>query len=237
MIQSLDRNTGDISVIIPVYNHGNYLGQALESVLGQSYSVSEIIVVDDGSTDDSVAVAKKFSGVTVLKKAHGGIAMARNAGLQQARGAFIAFLDADDLWHRDKLKLQMEVLGRDTDLDMVFAHVRQFFSPDLNELERGKNKIDREIISGCIAGTLLAHRKCFETVGFFSEELRSGEFIDWYARAQDAGLRDRILPEVLYERRIHSTNHGIRERHSRSDYFRVLKDSIDRRRQQKSSEL
>ncbi len=237
MIQSFSPCCAQISVIVPVYNHENYLGQALESILNQSLSAREIIVVDDGSTDSSASVADKFLGVRVLRKSHAGVAMARNAGVQDARGDFIAFLDADDLWHHDKLKLQMDILNRESNLQMVFSHVRQFFSPDLSEEDRQKNKIDREILSGCTAGTLLARRECFEKVGLFSEHLRSGEFIDWYARAQYLGLKDHMLQEVLYERRIHNSNHGIRERHSRSDYFRVLKDAIDRRRQQKSSGL
>lgn len=219
-----------ISVIVPVFNHEAYIPMALRSAIEQSFPAHEIIVVDDGSTDGSAAAAAEFPGVKVLRKANGGIGAARNTGLRAASGDAFAFLDADDIWHPEKLRVQREAILRRPDLDMVFSMARQFLSPDLSEEERKRRKLDQEVVPGRIIWTMLIRRKSFEKVGEFREDLRSAEFVDWYARAQSLGLVDDMLPDILYERRIHATNHGIRERSARSDYFRALKASIDRKR-------
>lgn len=226
----MNRALERISVIVPVYNHEKYIGEALRSALAQSYPAHEIIVVDDGSRDDSAKVAAEFEGVRVLKKTNGGIAAARNSGLDVASGDAFAFLDADDRWSIDKLRLQREAMLRRPELDMVFCMARQFFSPDLSDAERNRRKIDREIVPARIAWGMLIRRESFERVGEFREDLRSAEFVDWYARAQTLGLKEDLLSEVLYERRIHASNHGIRERDSRTDYFKALKAAVDRKR-------
>src|SRR5436305_1029668 len=96
---TLDNNQPMISVIIPVYNGERYLGEAIESVLAQSYHWLEIILVDDGSTDGSATVAKQFSpAVQVVRQPNLGAGAARNRGIALAQGEFLAFLDADDLW-------------------------------------------------------------------------------------------------------------------------------------------
>ena len=98
-----------VSVIIPAYNAAPYLAETLASVFAQSYPDYEIIVVDDGSTDDTLAVLEQFADrITLIRKPNGGPASARNAGLRQARGELLAFLDGDDLWLPDKLAAQVE---------------------------------------------------------------------------------------------------------------------------------
>ncbi len=219
-----------ISVIVPVYNHEAYVAQALRSALDQSFPAHEILLVDDGSTDGSAAVAAGIPGVKVLRRPNGGIGAARNTGLRAATGDAFAFLDADDRWHPDKLRLQREALLCRPELDMVFSMARQFLSPDLSEAERAQRKVEQEVVPGRMAGTMLIRRGSFERVGEFRGDLRTAEFLDWYARAQALGLKDEMLPEVLYERRIHAANHGVRERGARGDYFRALKASIDLKR-------
>lgn len=102
-----------ISVILPVFNRGYCLGATLQSVLAQTFTDFEVIVVDDGSTDDTVAVARSFGGrVQVLTQANRGASAARNAGIRQARGQWLAFQDSDDFWHPKKLERQMAVLQK-----------------------------------------------------------------------------------------------------------------------------
>lgn len=226
----MDQAPSRVSVIIPVYNHANYIAAALESVLAQSRPAYEIIVVDDGSQDGSPEIAQRYPQVRLFKKPNGGIASARNAGLRSATGDSLAFLDADDFWMPDKLRLQREAFARRPDLDMVFGTVRQFLSPDLTEKERAQRKIEQEILPGRSPGSLLVRRASFDKVGEFHEGLRNAEFVDWYARAKALSLKDEMLPDIVYERRIHAANHGIRERESRVDYFRVLKAAVDRRK-------
>src|SRR3954451_23570366 len=102
-----------VSVIIPVHNGAKYLRAALESVFAQTYSPFEVIVVDDGSVDESGVIAQSFNDVRYIHQANQGVAAARNNGIGAARGEFLAFLDQDDLWTTEKLKLQMGYLMKD----------------------------------------------------------------------------------------------------------------------------
>ena len=99
-----------ISVIIPNYNYANFLGEAIESVLKQTYQNFEIFVVDNESSDDSIIVASKYEEfITIVRKQHGGVSSARNLGFSLAKGSYICFLDSDDTWVEDKLEQQMKV--------------------------------------------------------------------------------------------------------------------------------
>ena len=221
-----------VSVIIPVYNGERYLAEAIESVLAQTYRPLEIIVVDDGSTDGSAEVAKRFgSPVRYCFQPNSGAGAARNQGADLARGSFLAFLDADDIWLADKLALQIAAFDADPKMDMVFGHVRQFHSPELlDERARKNTRYAAEIMQGYAPGTLLIKRDAFFRAGPFATNWRVGEFVDWYLKAIEQGLKSLLLPEIVMERRIHTDNMGIREHKHYTDYVRILKASLDRRR-------
>jgi glycosyltransferase involved in cell wall biosynthesis len=220
-----------ISAIIPVFNCERYLTAAIESVLRQSYRTVEIIVVDDGSTDRSGEVAESYGdAVTYVSGTHKGIAAARNTGIAAAQGAFFAFLDADDLWHEDKLVLQMKILDERPDLDLVYCHVLQFISPDIAEESARRIRIPQEVMPGYVPATMLIRRRSFARVGPFGETWQIGEFIDWYLRAGEQGLKSLMMREVLLRRRIHDDNVGMRKLACRTDYVKILKSSLDRRR-------
>jgi hypothetical protein len=121
-------------------------------------------------------------------------------------------------------------------LDMLFGHVEQFISPELPQPAPAEIQKEANIMPGYSTGTLLARREVFRRAGLFSTEFRLGEFLDWYARATDAGLRSAMLPQVLLRRRIHKHNMGVRDRDKRSDYLRVFKASLDRRRKARSED-
>lgn len=220
-----------ISVIIPVYNGERYLAEAIESVLAQTYRPIEIIVVDDGSTDGSADVAQRFPPpVRYRFQPHSGAGAARNRGIGMAQGSFFAFLDADDLWMEDKLMCQTITFGNDPELDMVFGHVRQFHSPELDGNTGKRLRYPAEIMPGYSHVTMLITREAFLRVGPFETKWQAGEFIDWYSRAMEKGLKSVMLPEVVVKRRIHAAHQGIHERRSQADYIRILKAFLDRRR-------
>jgi len=216
-----------VSVIIPVWNGERFLAEAIESVLKQTYAPYEVIIVDDGSTDGSAEVAKSF-GALVRYHIQGkkGAATARNHGVELSRGNFIAFLDADDIWVKDKLARQMKIFLDHPELDMVLGQVRQFYSSASGVIFNEES----EIIPGYVPGTMLIKRASFFRAGRFSTQWRVGEFIDWYLRAEEIGLKSFLLPHVVLMRRIHDANMGIRERTSRIDYVKIVKASLDRRR-------
>jgi len=220
-----------ISVVIGVYNAEPYLAEAVESVLMQDYRPLELIVVDDGSTDGSGEVARRYAEVRLIQQANAGNGSARNTGLQAATGEFLAFLDADDRFAPGKLSLQMRALDEDPDLDMVFGHVQEFVSPELDEETRATIRPPAATPMPWTAPNLmLIRRASFDRVGLFSTTVRVGVTVDWFARADEAGLRHRILPQTVLERRLHTQNNGLRERDARSQYLEVLKAALDRRR-------
>jgi len=222
-----------ISVIIPVYNYERYLGEAIESVLSQTYQDLEVIVVDDGSTDRSGDVAKSFAGrgVRYCQEVHAGIGPARNKGVELAQGEFIAFLDADDRWPLEKIERQLRAFENDPALEMVFGQALQLQNgPAWEAGVRDKNLTVDGMVPGMVPGTMLIKRAAFDRVGKFQGGLKVGEFIDWYARAVELKVRSLVLPELLLWRRIHDSNQGVRERQSVTDYARVLKAKLDRKR-------
>ena len=222
-----------VSVVIPVYNYERYLGEAVESVLGQTYQNLEVIVIDDGSTDQSGEVARSFAdrGVVYCEQVHAGIGPARNKGVELARGEFLAFLDADDRWPLEKLERQLNAFENDPALEMVFGQALQLQNgPAWEAGVRDKNLAVDGMVPGMVPGTMLIKRDAFDRVGNFQGGLKVGEFIDWYARAVELKVRSLVLPELLLWRRIHDSNQGVRERQSVTDYARVLKAKLDRKR-------
>jgi glycosyltransferase involved in cell wall biosynthesis len=227
--------TIDVSVIIPVYNGEQYLAEAIESVLNQFYRPRQVIVVDDGSTDGSANVARRFSEhIQCYSQPNRGAAAARNLGIKNSKGSFLAFLDADDLWTPDKLKLQWQALQGSAPMDMVLGKVKQFISPDVEDECRQRLRKELETMPAYIMGALLIRRETFLRVGLLNENLQIGEFIDWFQRAKDIGLRHHVLDHMIVKRRIHKTNQGITRRDRNKDYISVLKAALDRKRQLKT---
>jgi glycosyltransferase involved in cell wall biosynthesis len=217
-----------VSLVIPAYNAERHLGEALDSVRAQTAPAAEVIVVDDGSTDDTRRWAGHLPGLRWLAQAHAGAAAARNAGAAAATSRFLAFLDADDRWLPERLAIGLAVFAREPDVGLVFGHARQFRGGGPAGVEGVR--VDEAPLPGLVPGALLLRRDTFWRVGPFETTWRVGEFVDWYARAQAQGLRTVVCPEVVLERRVHAGNLGIRERGSKSDYVRILKAALDRRR-------
>lgn len=220
-----------ISVIIPVHNRGQYVTEAIESVLAQTCPATEIWAIDDGSTDKSADVIQGFGDrVHYHYQTNSGAAAARNAGVDLSQGDLLAFLDSDDRWVPEKLALQIAEFEKNPDLAMVFGHVRQFCSPDWPVDQRPR--ITAEVMAGYHVGTLLVRRDVFHQVGPFETQWRVGEFVSWQAKATDMGLPMAMLPEVVMERRLHATNMGRTERAHSQDYLRIVRAALERRRSQ-----
>jgi glycosyltransferase involved in cell wall biosynthesis len=224
-----------VSVIIPVYNGDRYLSEAIESVLQQTYQPLEVIVVDDGSTDNTAAVARQFeNAIRYLYQENGGTAAARNAGIALSQGGFLAFLDADDLWLKNKLEIQMSAFEEQPALDLVSGQVEQFYSPDLDQMLRDTIHCPPDPIPGCIPSALVLKKEAFERVGNFSTVWKVAEFPDWYARATESGIVTHMLSDVVAKRRIHATNKGIQHKQTAQlEYVRILKAALDRKRANK----
>ena len=230
-----EQNSPLVSTIITVYNGKNYLSEAIQSVINQDYPHIDITIIDDGSTDGSREVAQQFgTPVQYYYQNNTGIAAAKNHGIELSKGDFLAFLDADDLWTKNKVQQQMKVFNEDPTLDIVFSHVKQFHSSELSVEEKQKIWCSDELMPGISAGTMLIKRESFFKVGLFDSQWRRGIFVNWYMRASEIGLRTHMLQDIHMWRRLHRTNHGIVNHDKSVDYVRMLKASLDRRRSQTS---
>lgn len=217
----------NVSVVMPMYRSERYVAEAIGSVLAQTAPPLEVIAVDDGSPDRSAEIARTL-GVRVVSRPNGGIGAARNSGIEAARGDVIAFLDADDVFVPRALESQLALLAAG-DHDAVVGHVEQFVSPDLDAGEAAAIRCPSGTRPGGCAGAMLIRREALDRVGGFAEG-PVGEFVEWYARAIDAGVRFGPNPELVLRRRLHRTNTMRQRRSQHGEYARILKQALDRRR-------
>ncbi len=224
-LQSADAET--VSVIVAVYNGERYLAEALQSIVRQSVPAMEILVVDDGSTDESARIAAEFSVIRVLSMEHRGVSAALNLGIRHASGSLLAILDADDRWLPDKSERQLNTLRQRPELDMVFGHVRQFTA---RPTENGMKEVVGAPQPAVHKSSMLIRRTAFDRVGWFSEGKNLHDFLDWYARASESGCVSVVLPEVVFERRVHEHNYGRTDASlQQQSYFKTLRAAIHRR--------
>jgi glycosyltransferase involved in cell wall biosynthesis len=218
-----------VSCIIPVFNGERYLAETLDSVFAQTHAPHEVIVVNDGSTDHTADVAAPYD-VVLLHQANAGHAAARNLGLSAASGDFVAFVDADDLWHPEKLARQLARFAARPELGVVFTHLENFWSPDADPAAKPGDEAFRPL-PGYTSVTMLARREAFARVGPLDVTLKHGNDRDWFIRAAEQGIVMDMLPDVLVRRRLHDANRSAAlGNNSRAEYLRILKASLDRRR-------
>lgn len=219
-----------VSVIIPVHNGGRYLRAALESVFAQTYRPFEVIVVDDGSADDSGVIAQSFSEVRYIPQANQGVAAARNNGIEAARGEFFAFLDQDDLWTPEKLKLQIAYLQSHPDVGYTLTQQQFFLDPGATIPAWFRKELLSEAHTGWVLGTVVVRRTAFEQIGNFATGYSAASDGDWFFRAKAAGISMAVVPELLLLKRIHGGNESARAKEILSELRKVVKSSLDRQR-------
>lgn len=216
-----------ISVIMPCYNAASYIQEAIASVLIQGDWVSELIVIDDASTDGSVDLVLQFAHpkIRLLRCAvNSGIAVARNQGIAVSSGTHLAFLDADDWWPNNRLAMMQAALGNGK---WCFGQIEHFYSPELQPMP---SKPLPPIQTGYFASAMLVSHSFFDSVGPFNPQLRVGEFIDWFDRARAISPHPVVLDEVVLRRRIHRSNSSLTSQQHVNDYLKVAALAIARKR-------
>lgn len=207
-----------ISVIIPTYNRAHYICEAIDSALAQTYKNIEIIVVDDGSTDNTKDIIHQLynSKVTYILQKNAGPSSARNNGIKHSKGDLIAFLDSDDVWLPEKLEKQVKLIDQSHDIGLVACGIYKIDSdknivgnPVINRNYNSKRSFLKELmIHNIITGggsNSLIRRECFERVGLFDENLWIGE--DWNLWLRIAKQYEvRFVEEPLIKYRIHGNN-------------------------------
>lgn len=221
-----------ISVIIPVYNGDLYLAAAIESILIQNYQPIEILIIDDGSTDDTAKIAARFQQhVRYIYQPNSGASSARNVGLKMAAGEIIAFLDADDIWHEQKLAMQLDILTKNQSLEVVLGYLQKIYSIDLiNKGTQFSSNIPPELTLSL--GASLFRRSAFDKVGNFDRYLKFSDDWDWFMRARELGVEiATCFNTVLFYRR-HASNITNQIEMGNRYTLKMLKQSLDRRRHQ-----
>jgi len=206
----------DVSVIIPVYNGERYIAKTIESVIAQTEPAWELIAVNDGSPDNSLEILERYAGkmpdqIRVITVSNGGVSRARNTGIAAAQGAYIAFLDQDDLFAPDKLRRQKEMFERDLGLGIVFTNetvidgngkVLQENVLELGPEHRG-NVFETLLFGNFIPiSSVMIKKDLFEKTGGFSPEYSLAEDLDFLLRAA-RGTRVDYIDEPLLRYRVH----------------------------------
>jgi glycosyltransferase involved in cell wall biosynthesis len=221
-----DWKTVPVSVVVPVHNGAEFIGAAINSIIGQSRRPAEIIVVDDGSTDESAAVASSFPDIKLIRQSQQGQGRARNEGARMATQEYLSFLDADDLWSATRIALQLEHLEADCESCILFGHAVEFraLTPEGIPEPLGLP------MAAHLPGAMLLRTGTFWEIGGYQENWRVGEVVEWYARALDSAFAVKTLPEVLLYRRLHHNNLGRKEQNPSQEYLKIMRKIVERRR-------
>jgi glycosyltransferase involved in cell wall biosynthesis len=235
-------DTLKISAVIPTYNSANFITDAINSILIQSYPIEEIIIVDDGSTDGTEEVIRNLQarGVRYIKQSNQGPSSARNQGIMLAKNEWIAFLDADDQWTPNKIKLQVSSLIRDKEIRLIAADMKEIdqYGVSLTTSVLAKHnllasfqKLNGKPVTQALTlllqknfiptGTVLVARQTLLEAGLFNEAIRFGEDLELWAKI---AARNPIvcLPEILLLRRKHSNNATLNTECMLEDLVKVM---------------
>jgi glycosyltransferase involved in cell wall biosynthesis len=225
-----------ISVVIPSYNSGAYIVDAVESALAQTYPTKEVIVIDDGSTDDTRArLTPWLDKVRYIHQANGGVSQARNRGIAEARGEAIAFLDADDQWLPTKLTRQWETLSAHSAASLVHTDVVNLHESTGERVYEDARR--REFSGDCYLAlfrgnrispsSVLVKRNVLEAIGGFDEAIQGASTEDydlWLRIARRYSFC--YLPELLTVYRLHSQNATRQQRRMLENEYYVLAKTV-----------
>ena len=224
-----------ISVIIPTYNAAKFIRDAIQCVLDQDYPSVEIIVIDDGSTDNTEEIIQSIDAdIRYYKQDNNGAASARNRGIKDASSHLIAFLDVDDLWPENNLRVLVDELRDDPELQVVHGHAQLMMMDD----ETGKFEYvgNPEESFPYYIGAGLYRRSVFQDVGLFDEELAFAEDTDWFERAKHLGMPVKRIDQVTLFVRRHDNNMTSGKADHELHPLRMVKKTLDRLRKEKPNE-
>jgi glycosyltransferase involved in cell wall biosynthesis len=220
-----------VSCIVTAHNSKRWLADAIDSVLAQTYPHREVVVVDDGSADGTLDVARTYEpAVRVIETTDVGSAGARNAGLAESAGNVIAFLDADDRWRPGKVARQVERFEERPELAVCTGMVETFWDGNVIEEERRARDRGKQL-PGWTWSAMAVRRELFDRVGPLAADHRHADATEWLLRVRAAGLATELLPDVLVDRRLHEDNLSWRQRaESLDEYLDLLLASVRERR-------
>jgi glycosyltransferase involved in cell wall biosynthesis len=228
------------SVVVPAFEAESFVAESIESVLAQTYSPIETIVVDDGSADATAEIAAAYPEVTLIRQENAGPSAARNRGFAASSGEIVAFHDSDDAMTPEKMEVQVGHLLANPEVECVLAEQELVIEPGA-ELPfwaegtkvptvmppRPEEFADEPVVHPM---TMVLRRETFLRVGGFDDALRPAEDFDWMLRAAELEVEFARLPEVLLRRRVHPASLTQDAAAARSALFRAFKARIERNR-------
>ena len=216
-----------VTLVVAVYNGEAYLREALESAVAQEFEPYEVVVVDDGSTDGTAAIARSFP-VRYLHQENEGPSAARNAGLAAARGELIAFLDGDDVIPQSKLAVQTAYLREHAETGCVLGRNEWIFEDGSDPSWLTRDPVYGEL-GGIQPGTALVWKRVLDDVGGFDSTYRYWEFQNLFVRMREHGVQIDVLPEVVLRKRLHGGNATLfpPEQHP---LLRTMREKLERER-------
>jgi glycosyltransferase involved in cell wall biosynthesis len=227
-----------VSVVIPVYNGEPFIAECLLSVYRQTYRSIEVIIVDDGSTDRSLAIIEQFAGgKKIIRQQNKDVCHARNAGIRAASGDFIAFLDQDDLWQPDKLEKQAAVFQKNPEVDLVFTDLIKFFPSGKRHHAADKDRLARSLTDENLFDTLvrknvlmpsavMVRRASIVAAGLFDEQFKTCGDYELWLRMAALGMKFFYLPEALTLYRYHGANTSKKTATMHEDRMRAIKKTF-----------
>lgn len=221
-----------VSIIISAYNYESYLADAIKSSLDQDWEPLEVIVVDDGSTDNTLAVARRFgSQVRIVEGFHEGAAATRNRGIAAAHGAFFLHLDADDVLRPAAVRTLMGVFEREKRCDIAAGNFACFASPELSIEVTSRFRVPSEPQRGHLAGVAICRAGVFTTVGVLDEKYQPASDVEWWLRATAGDITIELIDSVVLNRRIHGNNSSLRASQAFRDVsLRLVREALQRKR-------
>jgi len=196
-----------VTVIVAVYNGERYLRDALESVYAQDYEAYEVVLVDDGSTDSTADIAQSFP-VRYRRQQNEGSSVARNTGLEMARGELIALLDHDDMLPPTKLRLQASYLVEHPEVDCVLGRQQWIIEDGVDPPPLGRDPLFGDL-GGIALVSAMIRRDALERVGGYDPTYHYAEDRDLFIRLRENGFSIAVLPEVVLHRRLHGANKSL----------------------------
>jgi glycosyltransferase involved in cell wall biosynthesis len=223
-----------VTCVVPALDAAPWIEETLRSILAQTHPPVEVIVVDGGSTDGTQELATALDDrIRVAHDPGQSPPASRNRGIREAEADFVAFLDADDLWHPEKLQRQLARFAQRHELDALATLVQNFWDEGHEaEAEHYREHRRMQPIPGYAMNTVLARRSAFlHKVGLLNPSRRFSDGAEWFIRAREAGAEFELMDEVLAYHRLHGTN--MSRRHSEAgeeEFLMLVKSVLDRRR-------
>lgn len=215
-----------VSVILPLYNGKRFIASSIKSVLNQSYRSVELLVINDGSTDNSTDLIPADPRIRIFNRQNSGVAASRNFGIAQAKGRYLAFIDQDDYWYPDKLKLQMQTLLNESNLGYILTRMHNHLVDNMERPEWLKVELLEEDPVGILPSTLLVRHSVFDEIGTFVEALINGSDTEWFIRTRQADIQWKSIERVLVQRNIHEDNCSHDAETGKKELFSILRKKL-----------